>query len=328
MQSNKLNEIISKRIKYSPVLPTTSSINDIESSNLDSATSNNNKKERRIDKLIQYLSKSSLDSTANSISSSTSSNESLQLKKLISNSINDQLIQQTHTNSQNKRKKNETNDLISSSLPSTNTLNENNSIDKQIQDETTTKSLSLDNDTLQHMKNLDLNLDLSTNELQNNSSISLLKNSNNKTQFKNFKKNKKTPHSVYLEQTADTSSDQVPSNVTIDLKDSNSRKNLWNLLKSNSTVDEMIEEFGSELHDKISFWDLVKLKLKFSQNSQLKTTYDIIDDYTILYSNMSSLLESFVEEHSSKPLTLKKVCNFSILKLLIFRLTLFVFILE
>ena len=48
----------------------------------------------------------------------------------------------------------------------------------------------------------------------------------------------------------------------------------------------------------MSFWDLVKLKLKFGKN-KLKTTYDIIDDYTLLYSNMSKLLENFVKQHST-----------------------------
>ncbi len=48
----------------------------------------------------------------------------------------------------------------------------------------------------------------------------------------------------------------------------------------------------------MSFWDLVKLKLKYGKN-KLKTTYDIIDDYTLLYSNMSKLLEHFVTQHST-----------------------------
>ena len=88
-------------------------------------------------------------------------------------------------------------------------------------------------------------------------------------------------------------------NFKLNLNDPNSRKYLWSLLKSHSTLDELLEQFGSTLHNKISFWDLVQLKLKFSKTNMLKTTYEIIDDYTILYSNMSTLLEKIVSEHST-----------------------------
>ncbi len=309
---------------------------------------NSDKKEHRIDKLIQFLTKSSLDSNANSISSSTSSNESLQLKILnnkdikrngsilVINDLNSSLdlnlvsnensnsttpptpsyfVNSLNSNQQNKRKKNENdssytntnNETISCSLPSTNTLNENQFVENNHTQKSSelSKSLTIDNDTLQNMKNLDLNFDLKNIEKS-------ILNDDIKSKEKNFKKN---AHSVNLESTniKNINSHQTP-NLVIDLKDSNSRKKLWNLLKSNSSVEEMKEEFGSELHDKVSFWDLVNLKLKFSKNSQLKTTYEIIDDYTILYSNMSTLLESFVEEHSTNTnkttIPLKKVIFF------------------
>ena len=95
-------------------------------------------------------------------------------------------------------------------------------------------------------------------------------------------------------------------NLKLNLNDPNSRKYLWNLLKKHSTQDELIEQFGSTIHNRISFWDLVQLKLKFSKTNMLKTTYEIIDDYTILYSNMSTLLETIVNEHST-PNSGKKV---------------------
>jgi len=234
---------------------------------------------------------------------------------------------------QNKRKKNENDtsytnakneEIISCSLPSANTLNENQLVEnKQTQNSSElSKSLTIDNDTLQHMKNLDLSEGLSQRSYKMNDVVDLNLNLKNieksilnddlKSKEKNFKKNKKNSHSTNLESTRQLDKNinsHQTSNLTIDLNDSSSRKNLWNLLKSNSSVEEMVEEFGSELHDKISFWDLVNLKLKFSKNSQLKTTYEIIDDYTILYSNMSTLLESFVEEHSTNKTTipLKKV---------------------
>lgn len=87
--------------------------------------------------------------------------------------------------------------------------------------------------------------------------------------------------------------------VSLNLNDKNSRNYLWNLLKNHSSKEEMMEHFGSALHDKISFWDLVQLKLKYSKVNHLKTTYEIIDDYTLLYSNMSALLERFVNEQSN-----------------------------
>lgn len=65
-------------------------------------------------------------------------------------------------------------------------------------------------------------------------------------------------------------------------------------------MDEMIEHFGSALHDKISFWDLVQMKIKHSKKAELKTVYEITEDYSTLYSNMSTLLEGFVKEHSQE----------------------------
>lgn len=90
------------------------------------------------------------------------------------------------------------------------------------------------------------------------------------------------------------------SSINLNLSDRKSRQTLWNLLKDHSSKDEMIDQFGASLHDKISFWDLVQLKIKHSTKNELKTIYEITDDYTKLYSNMSTLLEGFVKEHSAQ----------------------------
>ena len=96
-----------------------------------------------------------------------------------------------------------------------------------------------------------------------------------------------------------TTSAASTSDLAFNLNDAGSRAHLWSLLKAHSSVDELKYHLGASLHDKVSFWDLVQLKLKFSPTSQhLKTTYKLIDDYTLLYSNMSSLLETIVKEHS------------------------------
>jgi hypothetical protein len=97
---------------------------------------------------------------------------------------------------------------------------------------------------------------------------------------------------------------QPPSNSTtthlnLNLKDPNSRNYLWNLLKVNSPTDELTNQFGSILHDKITFWDLAQLKLKHSKSNHLKTTYQIIDEYTILYSNMRTYLEKIVNSEEN-----------------------------
>jgi hypothetical protein len=135
------------------------------------------------------------------------------------------------------------------------------------------KSLCLENDTVQHMKMLDINNDLNSgNAANNNGSCS--------------------------NQPPSSGDDTCDLNFKLNLNDSNSRNYLWNLLKSHSTLDEIKTQFGSMLHDKITFWDLVEMKLKFTQGNQLKTTYEIIDEYTLLYSNMSTLLEKIVKEHS------------------------------
>jgi len=361
-----LNEIISKRIKYStnPATEDNSSSTEYQQqqhlmaqpASIPSNPANNQeliasaKKERRIDKLIQYLTKSSLDSAGStncSVSSSTSSNESIhrhQQQQINSSQsfliINNPpiplpppppIVSYVSSSQQNKRKKNDASDtqqqqqqsVVSCSLPIENQI----VISEVPQSNELSKSLTIiDNDTLQHMKNLDLNFDLKPNESSSSSSSSSSSCSSSASSVapaskskekNNYKKNKKTLHSNggthNFDQTAVSSQasqqthQEQPQSVAasesaslgIDLTDACSRKTLWNLLKSHSTQEEILDEFGSQLHDKISFWDLVKLKLKFSKNTQLKTTYEIIDDYTVLYSNMSTLLESFVEEHSS-----------------------------
>lgn len=124
------------------------------------------------------------------------------------------------------------------------------------------KSTSIENDTLQHMKNLDLNneLDISYRGC--------------KLAENNFQINKDN----------------------LNLNDGSSREKLWSLLLKHTPVNELVQRFGAELHDKISFWDLVQLKLKHSPKNNLNTIYEIIDDYTLLYTNMSSLLERFASE--------------------------------
>ncbi len=91
------------------------------------------------------------------------------------------------------------------------------------------------------------------------------------------------------------------TSLSLDLNEKKSRETLWDLLISHSSTTEMLDNFGSALHDKISFWDLVQLKIKHSKNkNELNTIYEITDDYTKLYSNMSTLLEGFVKEHSQE----------------------------
>lgn len=126
------------------------------------------------------------------------------------------------------------------------------------------KSTSIENDTLQHMKNLDLN-----NELENS-------NKSTKTPFDGLLINKNN----------------------LNLNDINLREQLWTMLFKHTPTDELIQRFGDQLHDKISFWDIVQLKLKNSSQNHLSTIYEIIDDYTRLYTNMSSLLERFANEQT------------------------------
>ncbi len=95
-------------------------------------------------------------------------------------------------------------------------------------------------------------------------------------------------------------SEENPSSINLNLSDKKSRQTLWSLLKSHSSTEEMLDQFGSSLHDKISFWDLVQLKIKHSTKNEVKTIYEITDDYTKFYSNMSTLLEGFVMEHSQE----------------------------
>ncbi|RNA06226.1 hypothetical protein BpHYR1_032504 [Brachionus plicatilis] len=214
-KTDNLSEIISKRIKYTQ--------NSHEQSN------GNGECEQKLDKFIKYFK--SLDSTEKECSAKKSLDSLLSPPSPPSHKI------------QNKRKKKEP--VESSSSPIVFISLEQPSIPKS------TFSLNLENDTLLHMKNLDLN------------------------------------------------TEQSEPAFSLDLKNKNSRSYLWNLLKENSSQQELTEYLGSSLHDKISFWDLVQLKLKYSKSNHLKTIYEIIDDYTTLYSNMSGLLERFVNEQSN-----------------------------
>lgn len=177
-------------------------------------------------------------------------------------------------------------------------------------------SRSIENDTLQHMKNLDINNDLNAPKLN-----TLL------SDLASGRKHEKMARQVAQDQAdsnifsnpgstnilgGNSNKIELPNKLNLNLNDVNSRNYLWNLLKSHTPVDELIHHFGASLHDKISFWDLVQLKLKFSQNNHLKTTYEIIDDYTVLYSNMSALLERYVNEQSSlnsRSMSSKKVIH-------------------
>lgn len=224
-KTDNLSEIITKRIKYTQ--------NSHEQSN------GNGECEQKLDKFIKYFK--SLDSTEKECSAKKSLDSLLSPPSPPSHKI------------QNKRKKKEP--VESPSSPIVFISLEQPSIPKS------TFSLNLENDTLLHMKNLDLN------------------------------------------------TEQSEPAFSLDLKNKNSRSYLWSLLKENSSQQELTEYLGSSLHDKISFWDLVQLKLKYSKSNHLKTIYEIIDDYTTLYSNMSGLLERFVNEQSNINSLISKVCS-------------------
>ena len=254
------------------------------SSNPDTDPPKSMKEQRRINKLIQYWKKSSLDSTDKADSDTAPMYSSNSNRPTLSSSLIS----------------------VSSSFPSClsesysdNNLNHNNNNKKptnRIPDPT------LDNDTLQHMKNLDLNQEDLSSFNEKSSAYLTTASSFNSINSTTSSFQSSTSSLVVNEQTASKQSDSGASNssLNINLNDKYSRKSLWNLLKSHSSLDEMLDQFGTALHDKISFWDLVQLKLKYSKKSELKTTYEIIDDYTLLYSNMSTLLEGFVKEHSSE----------------------------
>lgn len=244
--SNNINEIISKRIKYSANTPQDQQEKQTEIS------------KTNFDKFIQYFKSLDSPSKETVVASQTTTNVPKQSKDSSKKSLDSLLSPPSPSNlqkSQNKRKKKDTNQQDSHPIILISfTPDKTSNPPQQIQSLT----LNIENDTLQHMKNLDLN----------NSAPTRAQESSNKS-------------------------------LSLNLSDKNSRSYLWNLLKANSSQEELIEHFGSALHDKISFWDLVQLKLKFSKVNHLKTTYEIIDDYTLLYSNMSALLERFVNEQSN-----------------------------
>jgi hypothetical protein len=160
------------------------------------------------------------------------------------------------------------------------------------------------------MKNLDINNDLSLRaaaaattkqreqDVRSFESISLGNDNSKKDRKDSDLSSTTSEHPVKEDASSSSFTLSSDLNFKLNLNDPNSRKYLWNLLKSHSTLDELLEQFGSTLHNKVSFWDLVQLKLKYSKTNRLKTTYEIIDDYTLLYSNMSSLLEKIVNEHT------------------------------
>lgn len=222
-----LSQIIAKRIKYS------------QNTQEQSDESGNGCKQK-LDKFIKYFK--SLDSVEKE-SSAKKSLDSLLSPPSPSN-----------PKIQNKRKKKEVAESPSSPLVFISL--------EQASIPNSTFSLNLENDTLLHMKNLDIN------------------------------------------------TEQTDNTVNLDIRNKNSRSYLWNMLKENSSQEELTEYLGSTLHDKISFWDLVQLKLKYSKSNHLKTIYEIIDDYTKLYSNMSTLLERFVNEQSNINSLISKVSSY------------------
>jgi hypothetical protein len=175
----------------------------------------------------------------------------------------------SNTKAQIKRKKK---DPANSASPSVDSKTHQSS--DLVAEQAANKS-SLENDTLQHMKNLDLNNEFGRQQLYSTA-----------------------PTTSSSSNSSSSSSNELLSKQ-FNLNDVNARNQLWNMLRTHTPADELVQRLGAEMHDKITFWDLVQLKLKYSPaNSHLKTIYDIIDDYTLLYSNMSSLLERFANEQT------------------------------
>ena len=304
-----------------------------------------------INKLIQYLTKSldNSNTTTNSISSiNNSSNESLHVNKLQKQeSVSISSLSSINSNSscsifnssglnfnksQYKRKKKSVNveantdkedetAILVSIVKGDEISNENEAKSasslKNLDLESLNKlnlisnAANLDNDTLQHMKNLDINNEIKKNDEgddesdkagSSSSSSSKSKQSSLKSSSKNvfeMPKEDKTEPPEASSSAIGISGAGSDISLKLSLNDPASRKHLWNLLKEHSTQEELVEQFSSTLHDKISFWDLVQFKLKYSKSNQLRTTYEIIDDYTILYSNMSALLEQIVNQHTN-----------------------------
>lgn len=248
------NELISKRVKYSPA--SSQSMITTGGGHLV------NVPETVEDPACKYLSKS-LDSEAVAVAASTSG-----MSQSNNSGILSPLSPPSMACKKKRKKKDNGVDAASKQTESDDQKPTNQSITLvnltqypvQNQYQFQTNQIE-ENDTLQHMKNLDLNNDL----------------------------------------IGGGESNKLSSNLTVnlDLNDINSRNYLWNLLKAHSTHDELIYQFGSVLHDKITFWDLAQLKLKYAKSNQLKTTYQIIDDYTVLYSNMRTYMEKVVNEQSS-----------------------------
>lgn len=284
---------------------------------------------QRSKKYKQYWNKNgSIDSDSGvSIKSSC---DSLSTKKKLKESKS-QIVSlttqsQSITTAQNKRKKQSNNEQskynrngtgqtflidLSSSLHSVAKSSKHASDATSVTVLSESHSSNLDIDTLQHMKNLDLNQDLpkeiiptsySTVSIQTNTS-SISSNSSDKSKTTDLNVQKPFGRSSQIKSSEEVNTNpnnsRSSSSINLDLNDKKSRQTLWNLLKAHSSKDEMIDQFGVSLHDKISFWDLVQLKVKYSTKNELKTIYEITDDYTKLYSNMSTLLEGFVKEHSA-----------------------------
>jgi hypothetical protein len=338
----KLNELFSKRIKYSPTKPSSPIALQHELSKEDSKHS-------------AFYMNDDLDRESGCLCSSSLPVSGSEAEKTISINLENRKKNQMtvvklneYSNVQTKRQKNDNNlegasecnenklfvsqtkalrdeeqskndqfifisvspttSPSSSSISNTHSTFMNTKSEANLGNDELSKSFSFENETITNMKNLDINNDIKeynsqdnvqeTHSCPNDTCIPATSTSQmaNKT-LKSAPYNTNQANSSSKSSTCDI-------NFKLNLKDSNSRSYLWNLLRTHCTLDELISQFGAILHDKISLWDLVQLKLKFSQKSQIKTTYEIIEDYTVLYSNVSNLLERIVEEHSSENLSL------------------------
>lgn len=344
----KLNELISKRIKYSPTKPsspialqhdlseedskqdtyyTKSNSTDHETSNRSQLCSSSlpvsgsesekpvsisldGRKKNQMTQMVKSNEYSKFQTKRQKNDNSVESTAECIEKKLI--------MSQTKGQRDDERSKNDPVILISVSptaTPSSSSISNAHSTSMNAKNEANfcndelIKSFSFENETITIMKNLDINNDIKKYKSQENlqetqSTINDTSSTATSTAFHMASKMAKNSGNNANQANSGSKSSTCDINFKLNLKDSNSRSYLWNLLKTHCTLDELINQFGAILHDKISFWDLVQLKLKFSQKSQIKTTYEIIEDYTVLYSNVSSLLERIVEEHSSESLSL------------------------
>lgn len=340
-KQTNLNEIISKRIKYSPIAAAAASSKDpdleqdtnndeyvlvsknkqLKSS--DCAGESNQQQDaqsietnsKKIDNLIQELDKSTLDSIA--ISTDSGSTKAGQEIHNFLEKKSDEIERHNSVHKKrNKRKKNETpsksmNESANSEQSLTRlSLSRKNSDGASCSGKSITQSSEilnncLDYDTLQNMKNLDLNKDKQSNQTAGSKSSRNLFSASSASSLLSLSASASNLQSKLT--------DPIKSSYdlsNLNLKDPKCRKYMWNLLKVNSSTDEIVKNFGSMLHDKLTFWDLARMKLENSQKNRLDTTYEILDDYSTLYNNINELLVTIVDEEDKKSSFSKKVSFF------------------